>query len=430
MRDATDATAMPIEGLGFRSLPTMNNGGVSQVLPLPTTRPVHLVFHGVRPFNHGHYGLHLGLADRLVFLGSPDREITGYFADCRQASATFGVRHVQRFAPSTGRMLMIPPGVGHAFEGLEEVFTINAYEAFLPPPDALLTDSNPWATGADILNFPFGVADADLPRVTPSSYPASDTFYDVLRDYQRATLGAVAHDYPVTEDVSFDDGSSATLSVRKPIDRARWPAEWEPIAGIAGLGWRRHFIVMGDDETGYSALLDPAPIQVIDHGTAPYTHDAYGIHLQSEDRLTFVGNAACGMRAHFIDCREGSATLHKECSIRFAPSALKYLTIPPGVAHAFESLERVFTINRPRRCAGDLALMEPGNDVIDWPLGLRPAPVLAVVENDAPLAYYHRLAARQQRYMARHDLSSSAFSVLLEDAHGAPVRVLLRKGRG
>jgi dTDP-4-dehydrorhamnose 3,5-epimerase-like enzyme len=405
----------------------MGNGGASRVLPLPINRPVHIVFHGTTPFNHGHYGLHLGLADRLIFLGCPSKIITGYFIDCRDGSPTYGVRHVERFKPSIIEMLCIPPGVGHAFEGLEEVFTINAYEALLPPPELLITEKNPWATGADILNFPFDVTALDLPRVTPNIFPASQRFYDFLRDYQTETLSLVEHDYPVTENVIFDDGSHARLSVRKPIDRSLWPDEWESIENIAGLGWKRHYIVMGDDQTGYSALIDPSPIQVIDHGLEEYTHDAYGIHLESEDRLTFVGDENHCIRANFIDCRLGSHTFHKECSITFYPNALKFLVIPPGVAHAFESIQGVFTINRPRRCAGDLKKMEPGNDVIDWPLVARPAPTLEILEKDAPLEYYYDLALRQQRYLLDNDLTSSAFSILLEDGDGSPVRLMIRK---
>lgn len=422
---------LPIDGLCFDELPVMNNGGSSCVLPIPTTRPIHIVFHGILPFKHGHYGLHKGLADRLIFLGNSKKIITGFFIDCRSESPTFGVRHIEKFAPSIKKMLRIPPGVGHAFEGLEEVFTINAYEAFLPPPETLLTEKNPWATGADILNFKFETPTDELPVVIPNSYSASDTFYEALRLYQKATLNKVNHDYPHTEDIFFEDGSSAKLSVRKPIDRSHWPQDWEPIGDIPGLGWKRHFIVMGDDDTGYSALLDPAPIQIIDHGIETYTHDAYGIHLESEDRLTFVGDQGKTVKAHFIDCRKNSPTFHKEYSISFTPSALKFLVIPPGVAHAFESIETVFTINRPRRCAGDLSKMEPGNDIIDWPIASRPAPVIEVDNNyeDAPIEYYHQLAARQSRYLAENELTSSALTVLIENSQGSHVRLLLRKSK-
>ncbi len=417
----------PIQGLEYEEIPFMQNGGESFVLPLPTTRPVHIVFHGDLPFNHGHYGLHKGLADGLIFLGHKEKRITGYFVDCRKGSATFGIRHEVKLSPSAKHILKIPTGVGHAFEGLDGVFTINAYEAYLPPPEYLLTSKNPWSTGADILNFSFQTELKNLPEVEVNLHPASDRFYDVLRDYQKATLGTVIHDYPVTEVVAFEDGTTASLSVRKPIDRSLWPAEWEQISNIDGLGWRRHYIVMGDDATGYSALLDPAPIQVIDHGSEKYSHDAYGIHLESEDRLTFLGATKSLIKGNFIDCREGSETFRREVEICFSPSALKYLVVPPGVAHAFEGLENVFTINRPRRCAGDLEKMEPGNDIIDWPLHSRPAPSFFVEQNEAPLEYYKSLVMRQKRYLKEGSLTSSAFTVLVEDAHGSPVRVLLRK---
>lgn len=197
-------------------------------------------------------------------------------------------------------------------------------------------------------------------RSPPSgNFAVSDQFYDLLREFQSTTLGNVEHDYPSTERVEFEDGTAHTLQVRKKVASAATEI-WEPASSISGVGWQRHYVVWGDEGAGYSALLDPAPFQVIDHGESHYENDAYGIHLFSEDRLTFLGKPGEDIYVRLLDCRRGSPTLGRQDELRFKPTPLKFLVIPPGVAHGFRNLEGVFTANRPRRCAGNLEDMTPG----------------------------------------------------------------------
>jgi dTDP-4-dehydrorhamnose 3,5-epimerase-like enzyme len=417
-----------IDGLQWHPTDWLDNGGDSLVVPFPTTNLAHIVFHGEKPFRHGHYGYHTGLEDWLTFLGPPTQTARGYFVDCRKDSATLHKRVQLTFAPSAKRTLSIPCGVAHCFDGLEDVYTLNSFRAFLPPPELLLTEKSPWATGADIYNFPLDSRDDELPVMEPNPYTASATFYELLSAMQAETLGSVDHEYPYTQHVVLPDGNSATLMIRKPLTEAQRVPEWEPVGEIDGLGWHRHLIVWSSDESGYSALTDTAPLQVIDHGTDHYATDAYGIHLQWEDRLTFVGPSAQTVRMRFIDCRMTSPTYHQEYIYDFHPSPLRYLIIPAGVAHALEGMENIFTINRARRCAGDPDDYEPGNDVIDWPLDKRPAPSFDIVPADFPLSYYRALAARQREYLASSPGGGSTPAVLLvDDGTGKKVRVAIRR---
>jgi len=417
-----------IIGLEWQQWHAFDNGGGSIVVPVATTHLVHLVFHGEEPFSHGHYGYHVGLEDRLTFLGPPGKVARGYFVDCRKGSPTLHRRVTFEFTPDSKRTLRIPCGVAHCFDGLEGVYTLNSFSAFLPPPQLLLTDKSPWATGADIRNFPLTCRDEDLPVVEQSPYPASERFYELLSAMQAESLGGVDHEYPFTQEVSFDDGTSRTLQFRKRLSEAQHQFEpWEPVAGIDGLGWKKHLTVWSSDDAGYVALTDYAPIQVIDHGTGHYATDAYGIHLEWEDRLTFVGPPKQKATIRFIDCRVGSPTHHQECAYEFYPSPLRYLVIPAGVAHAFDGLENIFTINRPRRCAGTSEKYEPGNDVIDWPLHKRPAPSFEVAqEEEFPFAYYHALASMQREYLSSPTVSSTAAVLLVDDGTGKQVKVALR----
>jgi hypothetical protein len=132
-----------------------------------------------------------------------------------------------------------------------------------------------------------------------------------------------------------------------------------------------------------------------------------------------------------MDCRKGSPTLGREVIHEFEPSPLRMLVIPPGVAHAFEGLGRIFTINRPLRRGGDPELFEPGNDVIDWPLEKRPAPAFQVKGGSFPFSYYARLAQIQRDYIASREGSLSTPSVLLvDDGSGKQVKVALRRVTG
>jgi dTDP-4-dehydrorhamnose 3,5-epimerase-like enzyme len=417
-----------IHGLRWENAPFMRNGADSFVVPMPTTHLLHIVYHGDEPFAHGRYGVHRGLEDHLTFLGPSATTAKGFFVDCRQGSPTLHKKVAIEFNPDAKRSLVIPCGVAHGFEGLEGVYTLNAFRAFLPPPEHLMTDKNPWMTGADIFNFSYSMADDSLPVVDVNTHPASEQFYELLSEMQRATLGGIDYEFPHTEDMKDAEGNVVTLLIRKSLTPKQQVPDWEPIPGIDGLGWKKHFLVWSSDVAGYAALTDFGPIQIIDHGERHYTTDAYGIHLEWEDRLTFVGPSGHRAIIRFIDCREGSRTQGNEVVHEFCPSALRMLIIPPGVAHAFEKLERITTINRPCRRNGDPATFEPGHDVIDWPLGDRPAPSFSIPpDQDFPWSYYQTLAQAQEGYLALREQEAFTPAVLLvRDDDGSTRRVAIR----
>ncbi len=422
---------MSIDGLYWQPMHAITNGHDSHVVPLPTPNLAHLVYHGDEEFSHGRYGLHRGLEDHLLFLGPSKARVKGFFVDCRRGSSTLHRRVNIDFSPSSKRSLVIPCGVAHGFEGLEGIYTLNAFKAYLPPPELLMTAQNPWATGADIYNFSYDIPDSELPIVDINPHPASCVFYETLSEMQRSTLGSIEYEYPHTEDVIGEDGKIITLMIRKRLSTNQRIPEWEPIGDMEGVGWRKHLLVWSDTESGYAALTDASPIQIIDHGEDSYSTDAYGIHLEWEDRLTFVGPPDCVIKIKLIDCRAQSDTQGLEVTYEFKPSPLRMLIIPPGIAHAFKNLENVFTINRPLRCAGNPENFEPGNDVIDWPLYQRPAPLFEIAHREFSWAYYEQLAERQSDYLEiRNDNLSTPTVLLVDDGDGKQVRVAIRKSSG
>lgn len=417
-----------IEGLRWRKNWRIENGNDSYVVPFPTLRPATLVFHGESTFSYGHYGIHLGQADVLTFLGPSARTITGHFIDCRAGSATAGIREQHAWSPSSGRALYIPPGVAHTFDGLEFINTINSYELFLPSPDKWVHGQLDWQPDADIINLPLDIADSDVPRYQPNTHEASELWYDMVASQQRSAIPKLAYEYPMTRDIRLADGTVRRVELRRRLNQRQKPA-WDPFPGVFGVGWVRHPVIRSGEESGFSALVDRHPLYFIDHGETGYTHDAYGIHLGQEDRLTFVGPRDHTVTIRLIDTRADSPTYGADTSFSFSPDPERYLLLPPGVGHAFENIEKVFTINRPRTLLPDNPAADylPGNDVIDWPVAKRPVPTLRPNTVPASREYYEARVADQKQLRELPVKHSTPAVMLATDAAGRQVRVALRK---
>ncbi|WP_326750736.1 LysR family transcriptional regulator [Streptomyces hirsutus] len=221
-------------------------------------------------------------------------------------------------------------------------------------------------------------------------------------------------------------------TVRRVELRRRLPKDgrknWEPFDGVFGVGWVRHPVIRSGAESGFSALLDRHPLYFIDHGEDRYTHDAYGIHLGQEDRLTFVGPRDQEVTLHLIDTRVDSPTYGADVSFTLFPDPERYLLVPPGVGHAFEHLENVYTINRPRTLLPeDGGEYLPGNDVIDWPVDQRPMPSLRANAVPASREYYEERVADQKKLRAMPPTHSTPSVMMITGENGRQIRIALRK---
>ncbi|MFE2111042.1 dTDP-4-dehydrorhamnose 3,5-epimerase family protein [Kitasatospora sp. NPDC059463] len=416
-----------IDGLCWRKNWRIENGNDSYVVPFPTLRPVTLVFHGETEFSYGHYGIHLGQADVLTFLGPGTGTITGHFIDCREGSPTAGMRERHTWSPGSQRALYIPPGVAHTFDGLEFVNTVNTYELFLPDPEQWVRGTLDWQPDADIINLPLNVTDEELPLYRPNTHPASELWYDLVAAQQRDVIPKVSYEYPITRDVRLADGTVRRVELRKMLPKNE-KKNWESLDSVFGLGWVRHPVISSGPESGFSALLDRHPLYFIDHGETSYTHDAYGIHLGQEDRLTFVGPRDQEVTLHLIDTRVDSPTYGADVTHTFFPDPERYLVIPPGVGHAFEHLENVYTLNRPRTLLpADGSPYLPGNDVTDWPLARRPLPALRANTVPAGPQYYEERVADQQQLRAMPVTHATPAVMMIKREDGSQVRVALRR---
>jgi hypothetical protein len=244
---------------------------------------------------------------------------------------------------------------------------------------------------------------------------------------QRDNLANLKHEYPFTHDFDFKDGTHESLKFWKRLDDRKLPAVWTPIDPIDGAGWRRNLVVWTGESSGYVPLVDSRPKHLIDHGESEFTHDAFGIHTGGDDHLIFVGPKYRKAACELLDCRKGSATLHRSVKFDFSPNALVTLIIPRGVAHRFENLEGIFTVNQPLTYLPEDGEYLPAYDVTDWPINRRPLPELEVNTKLADAEYYMDLSAKQREMISQPPQHSTPSIIMTKDAEGNTVRVAFTK---
>lgn len=117
--------------------------------------------------------------------------------------------------------------------------------------------------------------------------------------------------------------------------------------------------------------------------------------------------------------REGLAQLRHSCT----------LVIPAGVAHRFEGLGGIFTLNQGEALLDEDGNYDAANDVIDWPIERDDYPVLRPNETAADRRYYEHFRARQEHSLAMPDSGAQSTPVILlaRDERGEDVRVAVRR---
>jgi dTDP-4-dehydrorhamnose 3,5-epimerase-like enzyme len=421
-------TQISIEGLRWVERWRASNGkSGTYVVPFPTNRPVNIVTHGNQKFDYGQYGIHLGQQDVLTFLGASRKIIVGRFIDCRKHSPTFRCVEEFKFTPSSGRTLIIPPGVAHTFNGLEGIITLNAYDLFLPPLEDLIKSSLGWMPESDIINLPLDIPPASIEGVVPMSEPAANAVYYRIGEYQLRTMDEAEMAHAETRTFTLADGRQVRLML-KADSREPHVREVLPASAIEGVSFRQHPRVTTGPDSYISPVPGPSPFYVVDHGEEAYDFDSYGIHLGQEDHLTFLGEGHRMIGLKLVDMRRGSPTLHKEEWLEFPCDPQVELIIPPGVAHALFNMGSIHTLNRPVLYLDPEGAYRPGNDVIDWPLADTTYPILDPHQRPASRAYLESLAALQARVVVSEpDLETPKAFLIQDPATGKQVKVVLTR---
>ncbi len=117
-----------------------------------------------------------------------------------------------------------------------------------------------------------------------------------------------------------------------------------------------------------------------------FNYDQYGIHVGQVDRLTFLGPPTQTINGYFVDCRKGSPTLHQTVELTYWPSPDRKLVIGRGIAHTFDGLQNIVTVDEPIHFVAegnpDYNLY---NDVVNFPRTFTPDLWPLVRTNDLPI---------------------------------------------
>jgi len=184
---------------------------------------------------------------------------------------------------------------------------------------------------------------------------------------------------------------------------------------LPGLYWIHNYYLR---TSAHSRIVLPHPGQnnftAVYHATdfAESSHngyEVYGIHIGQVDVLTFLAADARRMSGHFVDCRENSRTLHKDVSLEFGGDPDRALVIDRGIAHIFDNLTGMVTLNQMR------IFMDFGNpdfdpniDVLNVPRDTPPAdfPSVRVNRFRAP-RWICRAAVKYQRIQLRRGIGNA-----------------------
>ena len=159
--------------------------------------------------------------------------------------------------------------------------------------------------------------------------------------------------------------------------------------GIEGLKFEKNCITSLNEAPGWfskkiSSSPGPLVSDFVTHG-ADFEYSTLGIHVGQDDRLTFFGPKSQMIVGEFVDCREGSRTLHKKIQAKFSASSKRRLIIPRGVAHTFDGLQGIVTRDEPVwHASDDNPHWNVNNDLVSILRSETEFPVVSVNEHRMP----------------------------------------------
>jgi len=328
-----------IEGLVLENLRSCDLQPMGSSARLDIVRPVNVVFHGFgKQFGYEYYGVHQGTEDRLTFLGPETRKIHAYFIDCRYDSPTFKQKFEHLFSPMADRVLVIPPGVAHTFDGLEDVVTINSFRNFLPDPDKWISGEIEWNIAADTINLPRNIDSHDIEPIRYNSLEASDHFYDLTsQNISRQQTDAIKQ-YPLTKPFTFANGETKILKFTKNTHKLSSISEVECVDGFDNVFWYRRSVVTGSDDqdAGYTTLSGPNKL-IIMYSSDRTVVTRESFYLHDSCRVIFLGPPDTKTEVLLKDHRSFVRLL-------VSSSAFRELALPQSVEFTFITQKQVVLI--------------------------------------------------------------------------------------
>jgi len=135
---------------------------------------------------------------------------------------------------------------------------------------------------------------------------------------------------------------------------------------IKGVEWVRNIYVKTGPSSGI-LVGGMISTNVIRQPAKPTEYSVWGIHLATDDQLTFMSKADdTPIVVKMVDCRAGSSTHHHFLEVTCRPDPGKRLVIPRGVAHLPTNVNGLLTLNTPRIYWDfEKRLVHPDLDVIN-----------------------------------------------------------------
>jgi dTDP-4-dehydrorhamnose 3,5-epimerase-like enzyme len=333
--DECNTAAFGIDGLRFEPNLVLHgdvSDGVRETKILSNTGGVvgHFVTHAP-DFEYRDYGVHVGQVDRLTFVSAAPQVITGVFIDCRKRSATLGHKVRLSFTASPSRKLVIPPGVAHTFENIQNVVTRNDLSVYC---DAFNTA---WNVEDDNLTLALDIAGEDVPaldtNVHPLPFAAAVMFYRMQQHLLRGGRN-------VTEHVIEADIGGARRAVVASHEKHSAPVRMPAVPGgsrVPGFGFE-HNAYLATVANSFAVLpgTDSCVMDFVVLEAAPPTGEApFALHTRHDVMHTFLDRTGEELVVDIVDLRRDSGARGERTSVTFECDPRAHVRIPAGVAYRY-----------------------------------------------------------------------------------------------
>lgn len=332
------------------------------------------VTHGP-DFEYSTYGIHVGQDDRLTFLGQRDKEIHGYFIDCRAGSSTLHKKVACSFAPSPSRKLVIPRGVAHTFDGLAGIVTRDE-------PVWYSHENNPhWNVNNDLISILRSSTEFPVVSVNPHKLPdnlhvylsrLSQSVLDEPKPYStrfKLLIGG-KEQYVMFQESTWEDEASSTLPLLNRVQESGVKAVRSKYAITGKASWT----LVPSTGSGVADILK-LNAQEIGVPEAPLF-----LHHRTRKRYTFMTCEGKPLSLAVVDLRPGSESFGERKEIQTVCDPRVTYLIEPGVAYSFAVGEDTFvrsenevfvSANEPREdllpFGRDMAVIQPSGSLPEQP---------------------------------------------------------------
>jgi dTDP-4-dehydrorhamnose 3,5-epimerase-like enzyme len=287
-------------------------------------------------FTYNTYGIHVGQVDRLTFMASDDRVITGHFVDCRSGSPTLHHKVSARYRSSLRRRLVVPRGVAHTFDGLGGVVTRDEPVWYA---DFANID---WDVNNDLVSIARATGQETYPTVRINVHRMPDALHRFVSQLSQSLLEtpmayASRHLLKIADKdvyVSFQSKrwSDDETEIQRLLDMPSVPGVQVRRSRYALTGPRSWTLVPNTGSCVSDVLVLPGWLEGTGHRF---------MHRRTRKWYTVLTRPGREVRFKFTDYRPGSPTFGVEYSYRTPADPRVSFAIDPGIAYSIAGEEEL-----------------------------------------------------------------------------------------